>query len=150
MLDEQYAHAFKAYKTAEIGQVFRKKEDAQKYIDKLENNLSTKKDGYEKLKKALVKLPKIESFISTEYERASNNYDNYSSYEQLNKEIGELVQNIADLESLSVPDLNEADRLLKELVSIANASVQEITKEIKFTIPYIQKYGTLSSIEQQG
>ena len=148
LLDEQYAHAFKAYKTAEIGQVFRKKEDTQKYIDKLENNLSTKKDGYEKLKKALVKLPKIESLISTEYERASNNYDNYSSYEQLNKEIGELVQNIADLESLSVPDLNEADRLLKELASIANASVQEITKEIKFAIPYIQKYGTLSSIEQ--
>jgi hypothetical protein len=43
--------------------------------------------------------------------------------------------------------LNEADRLLKESVSIENASIQEITKEITFAIPYIQKYGTVSNIE---
>lgn len=148
LLNEQYIQALKAYKTAEIGQAYYEKEDTQTNIDKLDSDLSTKKEEYKKLKKALAKLPKIESFISAEYERASNNYDNYSSYEQLSKEIGELIQDIADLQSLSVPDLNKTDRLLKESASIVNVSVPEIAKEIKFAIPYIQKHGTVSSIEQ--
>lgn len=79
MLNEQYAQAFKVYKTAEINQVYHKKKNTQANIDKLENDLSTKKREYEKLKKALEKLPKIESLVSIECEKANNNYDNYSS-----------------------------------------------------------------------
>lgn len=148
LLDEQYAQAFKVYKTAEISQAYREKGNIQTSIDKLEKDLSTKEKEYKKLKKLLAKLPKIESFISAECERANSNYDNYSSYEKLSKEIGELVQNISDLESLSIPELNESDRLLEKSFSIANVSVQEITKEIKFAIPYIQKHKTVSNIEQ--
>lgn len=147
ILNEQYAQAFKIYKTAEINQVYYKKENTHANIDKLENDLSTKKREYEKLKKALEKLPKIESLVSIECEKANNNYDNYSSYEALSREIGELIQNISDLESLSIPKLHEADKLLVKSVSIEDVDTQEIIQEIKFTIPFIQKYGTVSNIE---
>jgi DNA repair exonuclease SbcCD ATPase subunit len=149
LLNEQYAQVFKIYKTAEISQAYREKENIQTSIDKLDNDLSTKKEEYKKLKKTLAKLPKIKSFISAECERANSNYDNYSNYEQLRIEVRELGQNISDLESLSIPELHEADKLLEKSVSIANVSVQEITKEIKFAIPYIQKYKTVSNIEQE-
>lgn len=148
-LEKQYIQALKAYKTAELSLVDNSINIIQLSIDNFKTNLLQEETNNIKLKKASIKLPIIEKSVLEEFEKANANFDKFSTYELLCNEIKELDENISTLTSLPIPNLHDECQSFVNFKTIKDQDVQQVINRIIFTIPFIEKYETISKIEQK-
>ncbi|PZU17589.1 MAG: hypothetical protein DI622_10605 [Chryseobacterium sp.] len=146
---ETYIALLKEYKVAEISNHVLELDIQKKLETKRFQKLQQQGENLEKLQKLISKIPSLESKIQNQYKFAEENYEQAHLYKQLKENIETLNEQILELTTLALPEIDESWKVISQKVDISIRNISEIKKDINFAQHYLNKYSTFENIEKE-
>ncbi|WP_406823954.1 hypothetical protein [Pedobacter sp. KACC 23697] len=147
-LSEEYDKLFKIARKAQVCEAHHRLR-SHRQLEKqglAEQKVHIKRE--ETVKSIMQRLPAFQERIDRNYKKADEHLLAFGDYENLYSRSAELEEQIADLEAVAVPEIDESWAIETGTIDLGIRKVQDFKNAIGFAKHYLDKYNTLEKVEQ--